>query len=296
MKFKELGFKDFKAYKEYFFKTILESNKTYDYFVDWKKVKSSLQKYVREISILNSLTKIEKNEIENFLAETLQKYPETIKILPLLLAERIHNKKIDIFDISLESIISFDFSERKRTQQEILTLIKFCRKTGLINLFSELKDIYDYIFGIEVGMDTNARKNRSGNIFEDLVHTKINSVLQNNLYNIKKEDPSLSLYQIITKGKNKGKRHDFVIYKEDLPFLIIECNYYNVPGSKPVSIAESYIEMAKITKVQNLEFLWITDGPGWFRMEESLTRAMNHMDWVINYKLIEKTMKKILLR
>ena len=58
VKFKELGFRDFKEYEDHFFNTLLPTNKTYEYFVDWDKVKSAINKYLDEISLLNSLTKV----------------------------------------------------------------------------------------------------------------------------------------------------------------------------------------------------------------------------------------------
>jgi type II restriction enzyme len=58
VRFKELGFESFEEYINSFFSTLMPSNKTYEYFVDWQKVRRDVQKYVKELSLLNSLTKI----------------------------------------------------------------------------------------------------------------------------------------------------------------------------------------------------------------------------------------------
>ena len=154
-----------------------------------------------------------------------------------------------------------------------------------MDLFNEVKDIHDYLLGVEVGIDTNARKNRSGNIFEKMCQQKIKRLLGKE-YKPKNNDPNFSLYPIVTKGKSKGKTHDIVIYKNNKPILIVECNFYNVTGSKPISIAESYIEMYKVAKENEVEFLWVTDGPAWHKMKEPLIRSMNEIDWVLNYRML----------
>ena len=76
--------------------------------------------------------------------------------------------------------------------------------------------------------------------------------------------------------------------------MVVECNFYNVVGSKPISIAESYIEMHKVAKENKIDFLWVTDGPAWLKMKEALLRSMKEMEWIFNYKMlnfVEKLLK-----
>ena len=46
-------------------------------------------------------------------------------------------------------------------------IYEFCHQTELDKIFidGKIKNLYDYVFGVEVGLDTNARKNRGGIIF-----------------------------------------------------------------------------------------------------------------------------------
>lgn len=46
--------------------------------------------------------------------------------------------------------------------------MEYLNDTGLTEIFQDkkIKDLVDYVFGIETGLDTNARKNRSGHIME----------------------------------------------------------------------------------------------------------------------------------
>jgi type II restriction enzyme len=290
VKFKELGFKTFNEYEKHFFDTLLPSNKTYEYFVDWHKVKEAVRKYNIELSLLNSLTKVDASEREQYFSNLLSEYPRIIEVIPLLIAERVRDGKIDIFEPELEEFIIFEFKSSNRNA--IPQIVEFCIKTGIMDLFKEVKDLHDYLLGVEVGIDTNARKNRSGDIFEKMCQQKVKRLISGEYIQIN-NDRNFTLYPIVTKGKSKGKTHDIVIYKEDKPVLIIECNFYNVAGSKPISIAESYIEMHRIAKQRNVDFLWVTDGPAWHNMKEPLIRSMNNIDWVLNFKMLN-LIKKIL--
>lgn len=105
-------------------------------------------------------------------------------------------------------------------------------------------------------------------------------------YEIVNHDLNFSLYPVIIKGRGKGKTHDIVIYKNNKPVLVVECNFYNITGSKPISIAESYIEMYRAAKEYKVEFLWVTDGPAWHKMKEPLLRSMKEIDWILNFKML----------
>ena len=45
------------------------------------------------------------------------------------------------------------------------------RKTGIFDLISKhiINNLVDYATGVEVGLDSNGRKNRGGHLMEDLV-------------------------------------------------------------------------------------------------------------------------------
>jgi len=285
VKFKDLGFVNFKEYEEYFFNKLLLSNKTYEYFVDWKKAKEDAKKYLYELSLLNSLTKISAAERESRLQDLILYCPKVVEVLPVLIAERVMNNKIDIFDPTVENYISYEFNRSNVDEQDAQNIAKFCSKTGIMDLFQEVKDLYDYLLGVEVGLDTNARKNRSGKIFERMCREKIRRLV-GPPYKIVNNDPNFSLYTALT--IRKRKTHDMVIYKNNKPILVVECNFYNVTGSKPISIAESYIDLNNKAKQQNIKFLWVTDGPAWLGMEGQLISSMQEIDYVLNYKMLDR--------
>ncbi len=293
VRYGDLGFSSFEDFFYEFKNTLLMSNKTYDYFVDWDKVRREIEAHRAELSILNVLTRINsKDERTSELGHLISKYPEVVSTLPLLIAERIHNEKIDIFDLDSEEVVSLVFTPDAVEENSLEEIVDFCVKTGIIDLFGEIKDVIDYLLGVEVGLDTNARKNRSGNIFDKIVERRITKFIDDSCILVG-QDPNLSLYKVIASGKKRAKTHDYVIYREGKPAVVIECNFYNTAGSKPISIAESYILMSQAAGKRGLKFVWITDGPAWLKMTEPLERAMSDIDWVINYYMINKIMRII---
>lgn len=284
-----LGFKNFEEYFETFISTLLPTNKTYEYFVDWEKVRRNINRFKRQIFLLNSLRSSKNKEtLKDEFKDLLMKYPEVISVLPMLIAERLKNSKMEILDPDIGDFIVYDFEKMKLDIREAELLTYFSEKVGILDLLLEVKDLYDYLLGVEVGIDTNARKNRSGEIFERLVQINLKKHLPNHV-KIVSQDPSFSLYKTIGKTKREqAKRHDFVLYVSNKPKLILEANFYNTTGSKPISIAESYITLQREAKKYNVGFIWITDGPAWVSMKEPLMRAMKELDYVLNYRMISR--------
>lgn len=281
-----LGFKNEDSYLDYFFSSLLKSNWTYEYFVEWEKVRNNLRYSVKEISILNSLTKIPPNERRAELKTIFMKYPETVPILPLIIATR--EKDIPILEVggkATEGI--FNFNLRGINQDEANNLVQFCDKVGILALFNEINDLYAYLLGVEVGLDSNARKNRSGNIFSQLLGLLLREKAKKYGLQISEEDTSIQL--------ERNKRADFVISAKGKPLIAIECNFYNTTGSKPYEVANAYIDLQrKIRAKGDLTFVWITDGPAWEKMHSTVRQCFKEIDFPINYKIAEEKFNDIM--
>ncbi len=289
VRYENLGFGSFEEYFSEFIATLLKSNKTYEYFVDWEKVKNNVRKFKRQIYLLNSLRDAaDKEAIMEEFKDLLVNYPEVLQVIPLLIAERLKNAKIDILDPDTEDFVYYDFNKKRLSYEEAEKYVYFSYKVGILDLLLEVKDLYDYLVGVEVGIDTNARKNRSGEIFQKLVQIRLQKHLPDYL-EIIPQDPHFSLYKTVGKtAREQAKRHDFVLYLSNEPKMILEVNFYNTTGSKPISIAESYMTLQREARKYNVGFVWITDGPAWPSMREPLMRAMQEIDYVINYKMIPR--------
>lgn len=280
--YSKIGYSSIDEYSNDFLNTLLESNHTYEFYVNWDKVYTNLENHVVEISILNSLNKVQPNEVENKFREIIVKYREVVPLLPLILA--IRNKKVPIFNVENKSSKIVNFSKNGFNIAEI---VEFSIKTGLLNLFNNIDDLYSYLVGTEVGLDTNARKNRSGHIFEDAVGTLLQEKITNREgFHIVKEDTDVDI--------DRNKRFDYVIYKNNIPRIVFECNFYNSTGSKPIEVAHAYANLQEDIDKTDLIFIWITDGLGWNKMMSSLLNAGENIDYIFNYHMLNKFLDKFL--
>jgi type II restriction enzyme len=275
---------------KYFYDTILPENRTWDYFINWEKVFNGVDKFKIELSILNSLCG--SKDFDTDLRNILTKYPEVISVFPLLLGVR--NDKLSVLDTSTLpnfDFLYFDFKKRKITEEEILEFISFIELSGIKNLilnggFMSLKD---YSYGVEVGLDTNGRKNRGGTIMEDLVEVILKSV-----YNLTDNEIISQSNSSIVKQKwgitlpvdKSERRPDFVIYKNQKLYWI-ETNFYSGGGSKLKSTCGEYKKLYDFCNENNVQMIWITDGFGWNTTKTPLRETFNHIDYIFNLNMIK---------
>jgi len=261
--------RDFDSWLSMFKKSIA----TYEYYIDFEKVKRNVDKIKVELNILNSL--IGSSEIESEFRNLIKQYPEVLKCIPILLA--IRGNQINVKTIEEDYVYNF-----KKMNYTIDKYVEFMRETGLFDLLSNniINNIYDYVTGVETGLDSNGRKNRGGHLMEDLVEENIKK-LGVKYYKELRTDKLVELFNIdISKITNEGKtikRFDFVIYYNNIVYAI-ETNFYQSGGSKLNETARSFKNLALSSKtIPNFEFVWITDGQGWNSARNNLSETFSIM-------------------
>lgn len=276
--------------------TFRETIATWDYYTDFNKVYRNVDAVKVELNILNSL--IGSDDIRNEFISLGESYPHVLQVVPLLLAKRENTIKIN----TSETMYDFDF---KNTNYSIEEYANFMDKTGLFNLLKNriLRSLLDYVTGIEVGMDTNARKNRMGKAMEDLVeeHLKKKGFVRDVTY-FKEMSRSeiqskfgLDLSNITNEGKAE-KRFDFVIKTKDHVYAI-ETNFYSSSGSKLNETARSYELLARESAtVQGFTFIWITDGLGWRSARNNLRQTFEVTRHIYNIADLENDVLAVVLK
>lgn len=265
--------RDFKEWLSKFKSSI--SN--YEYYVDFNKIYANVDKIKVELNILNSL--IGSNNIEEDFKNIIFKYPETLECIPVLLAVR--SNEIFIKDEVNEYLFKFN-----KMVYSIDDYIKFMKETGLFDLLEKhlINNLYDYVLGVEVGLDSNGRKNRGGHLMEDLVESYIIKAGYQRNINYFKEmyladiEKKWNLDLSAMSGDNTStKRFDFVI-KTDNQVYVIETNFYSGGGSKLNETARSYKMLAEESrKVDGVTFIWFTDGQGWNSARKNLEETFNEL-------------------
>ena len=252
----------------------------YTYYVDFEKIYKNVDKVKVELNILNSL--IGSKNIEEEFQNILIKYPETLECIPLLLAVR--SREIFVKDEINEYLFKFD-----KMVYSIKDYIKFMRESGLFDLLQNhiINNLYDYVLGIEVGLDSNGRKNRGGHLMEDLVESYIiKAGYQKNINYFKEMYVSeiskkwkVDLSAVSHKGKVE-KRFDFVV-KTNKQIYVVEANFYGSSGSKLNETARSYKTLStEIDTIDGVSFVWFTDGKGWINARNNLEETFDVMEHI----------------
>ncbi|WGS65762.1 type II restriction endonuclease [Marinitoga aeolica] len=253
-----------------FIKTLSETNATLDYFVNFDKVKNNVRKIELKLNQLNYL--IGKNNLKRAIFDLYEENPKVFEILDILIAVRKGNQKKILNEFGKYEYMGNYFKSPEK-------IYYYIKNTGLEKVFKDrnVKNLIDYVFGIEVGLDTNARKNRTGKNMSKII-TKI---FENNNIPFRKEVNSSEYKEIKSLGFDK-KVFDFVVETLKKKYLI-EVNFYNSGGSKLNEVARSYTEIAqKINQYQGFEFVWITDGKGWLDAKNKIQEAFNKIEKIYN--------------
>lgn len=254
----------------------------YKYYVDFKKVFRNVDAVKIPLNILNSL--IGSENIEEDFINLLNKYPETLRCIPILLAKR----EMDIMAMDQEGQFDFHFDAPNCTNEEYAS---FMRKTGLFDLMEKhiVNNLLDYVTGIETGLDSNGRKNRGGHLMEDLVESflcKAGLVRGTDYFKEMyiheiEEKWSIDLSSISNKGETE-KRFDFVVKGKEIVYGI-ETNFYTSSGSKLNETARSYKTIALETKgLDYFRFVWFTDGRGWRNAKNNLKETFDVLEHLYN--------------
>ncbi|MBP3222615.1 MAG: type II restriction endonuclease [Actinomycetaceae bacterium] len=266
----------------------------YSYYVDFDKVYKNVDDMKIELHILNSL--IGSGNIEKDFIDILHRYPEVLRCIPILLAVR--KKEIPVTDEKGDHV--FSFQKSKNTVDEY---VLFMKQTGLFDLFEKriITNVVDYVTGVETGLDSNGRKNRGGHLMENLVERYIVSAgfikyktyfKEMYIHDIE-EKWAVDLSAISNEGKME-KRFDYVV-KTDSQIYVVETNFYSSGGSKLNETARSYKTLAQeIATINDLTFVWFTDGKGWKRAKNNLEETFDVMEHVYNiHDLASGVLKKV---
>ena len=286
-KYKSMGILSENAAFEHLIKALKDTIRTYDFFVAWGKVLGNVTKIEVALNILNTL--IGKEDVEATLKSLIKDYPEVVPVIPFLIAVR--GTSIKIADIGGD--IEYSFSKRKEyTDEEIDKIVYFAKECGLLKMLADksIKNLVDYAIGVEVGLDTNARKNRSGDAMENLTEVYIKAICEKYGYKYIAQATASKIKELFGKDVTTDKadrRFDFAIDTGDMLYLT-EVNYYGGGGSKLKSVAGEFSSLYTLAKNETTGFIWVTDGEGWLTAKRPLRETFDHTDYVMNINMIEQ--------
>ncbi len=240
-------------------------------YVDFPKVVANVEAISIKLNQLNYL--IGQVDMAKSVERLWEENAKVFSVLDILIAVRAKDKK-KVLDRNGNVRFVSDYFK----SPEQVTM--FLNETGLTEILQskQIKNLVDYVFGVEVGLDSNARKNRGGDIMESIVA----DTLTRNGILFDREVCYTEFPEIVKALGVDNKRFDFVIRTQARTYLV-ETNFYTGGGSKLNEVARAYSELApRINAVPGYEFIWITDGIGWKDARSKLEEAFSHIPSIYN--------------
>ena len=275
-----------------FLSTLSITNRTPEYYVNWSKVNRETKKYELELNTLNYL--IGKDDIYSEALHLFTKQPNLLKAIPSLIASR--DKVLDVLTIDENDNMSFEQLDFQTIDtSRIDDYMKFIVQSGLLIFLQQHanRSLVDYVYGVETGLDSNARKNRSGTTMEGILERHVAKISQEQKLEWKSQATAQFIkdkWGIKVPVDKSERRFDVAVYsREKHKVWLIETNYYGGGGSKLKAVAGEFTELSQfvVQSKDDVEFVWVTDGQGWKTAHLPLSEAFGHIVNVFNLNMLK---------
>ena len=282
---------------ELFMNTLFPTNRTPSYWVNWNNVRNNIKVHELNLNTLNFL--VGKENIKEEARALFLSQPQLLNTVPILLAAREEEFKVLSFENAQMVANNLDF--KNPDIKAIDKYINFMEESGLLEfLANDLnKSLVDYVFGVQAGLDTNARKNRSGSQNETILERNLKNLVQRNS-NLEfttqatakyiKDNWNMTIPEAKDKKAKGGRRYDGAVYnKQTGKVTLIETNFYGSKGSKLKSVSGEFSNLYNFLKNEapnDINFVWISDGPGWETARNPMQEAFEIIPNIINLKMV----------
>lgn len=285
----------------FFMRTLSRTNRTPEYYVNWEKVQRETKRFELELNTLNFL--VGKPNIRSEAIKLFTAQPNLLKAIPALIASR--EDVLDVLTIDgLDSMSFYQLDFRNIDSSRINDYIDFVEETGLLQFLQEgvSHSLVDYVYGVEAGLDSNARKNRSGSTMEGIVSRFVQSAAEDLGYSrITQVSASTarSKWNIDIPVDKAARRFDEGVCNLNTGRAwLIETNYYGGGGSKLKSVAGEFMTLSSLLSSgrTDLTFVWVTDGQGWNTAAIPLSEAFESIPAIFNLEMLRRGFLKDLLK
>ncbi len=290
--YQALGLRDPEQTFDFLVNTFSDAVRGWDYFVNWDKVFRNINTQSDSLSRWQSL--VGKTNFDFEFRQLVKDHPDLVQSIPsLVVRDGSDSRSFQILVNSDGKKIRqvFDFTKPATTSEEIEKALTFVKNTGLSRLFIEgaITNVQDYILGVEAGIDSHGRKNRSGTAMEMLVHSEIENLVKKNPgWKFMSQATQTSLeneWNLTFPEPRSTRRSDFAVQADGELFLI-EVNLFGGGGSKLKSVAGEFQTLADELRKKSVTLIWITDGLGWKTAIRPLHDAFKTIDYILNLELV----------
>ena len=264
-----------------FLDELTDTNVDLSYFTDFEKIARNIAKIEIHLNALNYL--IGKTDLDEAVDKLFETCPKCFSVLTILIAVRKRQNKKTLTNEGKTVLVQSYLSDVEGIKE-------FIKETGLKDVLQnkQVKNLVDYVFGVEAGLDSHARKNRGGKYME---RTIANILRENNVDF--EEQVSTNVITGLSWVGTDAKQFDFVIPTKSCVYLV-EANYYSSGGSKLSEVARSYTDVSALVEGHDgFEFVWVTDGLGWRTTKNSLNAAFEKIPKLYNLKTFAEFVEEL---
>ncbi|MCT4395453.1 type II restriction endonuclease [Periweissella beninensis] len=277
---------------DYFFNTRQTLSLPANYWINFENVKKNMEKYGPDVFTLDYLIGKSSSDLDYFFTDR----PELLKLVPQLLGIRdnkfeapVSKKILKVEGVDGEYLLDF----KNIDIINIKLYLKFIHDSGLgwLLLKGISKSIKDYSTGIEAGMDSNGRKNRSGQRGELFIEALLEKLAikydfewkgQTNYTYIEQQ------YNIQLDKNFKNVRFDGSLYdRKNNKLYLFEINNFSSQGSKLKASGGEFSLRQQLFNNSNCQFVYITDGQGWASDSSHLKTILKSIKYVFNFSMIQ---------
>lgn len=275
--------------------SIIPSAIPHSEFIDWENIERQIDNYEAQIEAVADLTDVSEAAFVEGLADALMAADDTRKWIDFyfeLLGERGNKYS------ALEGLWKFYDVQRaidSGDRDAARDLADVLQEVGLQYVVDHA-DVRDHYRGMLVGMETHSRKNRQGTCFEDIVHDRLENIVET----LRERGIETTLQAEYTTEYNdesgQAKTVDFAIFVDGDLWIVFEANCYKSGGSKPSEIRRSYNHVARRMRNDGVEFAWITDGQAWAKsLTNVLRESYNDITDVYNLAQVDDQLHEDIL-
>jgi type II restriction enzyme len=284
---------------QYFMNTSFATNRTPEYWVNWDKVIGNTYNHELNLNTLNYL--VGKKNIYKETFQLISQQPQLLKTIPILFASR--DFKLDVLKMENSGMSYYSLDFENPDLKQIDKYVKFMSDSGLLNFLENHanKSLVDFVFGVETGLDSNGRKNRSGTQNEIILEETLKQVVENKNWEFGTQETAKSILskwnitipERLEEDSRGGRRYDGVIYNfDEKTITIIETNFYGGGGSKLKAVAGEFTDLynTNFKNSKNINFVWISDGPGWDTAKNPMREAFDDIPYILNLGMVNQGM------
>lgn len=240
-------------------------------YIDWGEITSQVEQFVDQLANLEQLEDLSDDEFKTELKSLLEGGLGNVPMYQLCFRLLGVGKSKDDFVVREGIWKTGEGATVEVDNYGADHLSKILLQAGIRRIVEGDYDIKSLLTGIEIGLESHARKNRQGEQHEMLLEKELKAICDT-LVDAGHQVELVSQYKIDYHKSEGSKTVDFALLELGRPIIVFEANCYSAQGSKPSAIKRSYETVAKKMEKDGVEYVWITDGYAW---KSSLGRILD---------------------